>query len=750
MTGACRAYQTEDKLIFGLDEKSVIFDGQTRRGVMVFELPQNEKIEDWEIGSLVLENVSAPVDGTPYTGGALFSERLIIKDDIESGFWTKLEKKVAELMAQRSAKAYERPGTVSAKPVDLDTADLGKQPIPVIGASSPGARKMKTVSGIKDIWKLIADLDWVLSDQNAWSQRYAPGAVLTQGWGDPSDLAGLAEHLLNQQGVRTARSEVKLTGPGKLELAKTMGTDNVRIESLPALRYAEPSGKKHFIVFPWCQEMDGVKDWVTWDGSKNEPGDRREKVQMQVKLEIEPIASQQNTGNTHVAASALAGGGSVAKSKWVTVLDETIFSNEISLDAVDMGYTEIRKDGHPSLQILLEGPMGRKPGREGVNLDQYQIKNEWIGVNMDGGWKVAQQPVDPEHPITGRFHVLSVNAPDLDPKTVDELEALRKRKYTQAEVPDGLSALRWYGRTVIDRFIAAQTRFEKQLAKKLDLGIGRSLNGRCILVTVQRANTEADPATRMDLLQVANDIHGSQRSDPVKTHHAFNILSGMAAARFEAAAIPGGGMGLFELWAHCPEDTKLAYIDHSNKRAFTDMLKEKGFPETFVKSLYDCRSAILFPTNPAIINDKARWGWLEIDPKTYCVVSRLDNGAAGAMVEGIIGNLFQQANSYLVGALVGIDVSLWSVSGYSLQLEDYDEICKKSYAFASGFSKKFSVNEEMTGPVGWDIGGSPDVELAKFDRFIKFSLDFGGIKASNNMLGFKNGYKDAVEFYFSD
>lgn len=209
-------------------------------------------------------------------------------------------------------------------------------------------------------------------------------------------------------------------------------------------------------------------------------------------------------------------------------------------------------------------------------------------------------------------------------------------------------------------------------------------------------------------------------------------------------------MGLFELWAKCPEGTQLAYIDYRNKREFIEMLKDKGFPETLVKHLKNCRNAILFPTNPAIINDTARWGWLEIDPKTYTVISRLDNGAAGAMLESIIGNLFEQASSYLVGALVGIDVSLWSVSAYSLQLEDYDEICQKAYAFASNFSKSFTVSEEITGPVGWDIGGSPDVELGKFDRYIKFTLDLKGVKASNNMLGFKNGYKDGVGYYFSD
>lgn len=69
--------------------------------------------------------------------------------------------------------------------------------------------------------------------------------------------------------------------------------------------------------------------------------------------------------------------------------------------------------------------------------------------------------------------------------------------------------------------------------------------------------------------------------------------------------------------------------------------------------------------------------------------------------------------------------------------------------FALGLSNNFSVNEEITGPVGWGIGGTPSMDLGKFDRFVKFSLDFKGVKPSNNMLGFGNGYKDAVNYYFS-
>jgi hypothetical protein len=748
VTGACRASYIEDKLIFGLDEKSLIFDGQTCRGMMLFKLPKDEKIENWEIGSLILEDMALPLNNTPYKDKTAFARRLNIKDTAGNHFWNKLEVEVKKLQAQRKATGYERPGNVSVKEVDLDTADLGKQPVNVPGICSPGAEQLKALSKNKDVWKIVSGLDWVPESENAWGQRYSPEAVLTQGWGGPSDLAVLAERLLILQGNVTARAEVKPTKQGKDTLAKMEDMDKLKINSLPAIRYTDTKGKERFVVLPWCKDLSDIEDLVIWDGSKNDPYDRRQKSRIRIELEMTPISSK-STGATRDAATALAGGGG-NKIKKIVVLDKSYMLDALSLDALDIGYTEVREDGHPTLKCLMDGPEGRVVSKEGVKLDEWTVINEIIHVEMDRKKHVVQQPVNPENPITGRFHILSLNAPDMYKASASKLEKKRLKKHKKASDPDGLSALRWYGRSVIDRFIAAQTLFEAQLADQLKLSIGRTHHGRCILVTVSRSDNESDPSTRMDLLWTNNDIHGNQATDSQKAIHAFNILSGVAAAHFEAAAIPGNGIGLFELWKNCPKDTQLVFIDGRNKSAFISILKEKDYPESLIQHINRCRDAVLFPTNPAIINDTARWGWLEIDPKTYRIVSRLDNGAAGAMVENIIGNLYQQASSYLVGALVGIDVSLWSVSAYSLQLEDYDEIRKKAYAFASNFNKNFSVDGEITGPVGWNIGGLPDsIGLGDFDRFVSFSLDLNGIQTSNNMLGFGNGYKDAVDYYFS-
>jgi hypothetical protein len=179
-------------------------------------------------------------------------------------------------------------------------------------------------------------------------------------------------------------------------LAEMAGMDKMKINSLPAIRYTDKKGKERFVVLPWCKDLSAIEDLVTWDGSKDAPYDRRPKSRIQVELEMVPIPSQ-SAGATRDAATALAGGGG-GKTKKVIVLDETYMLDALSLDALDIGYTEVREDGHPTLKCLMDGPEGRVIGKKGVELDAWTVINEVIYVEMDRNKHMVQQPVGPENP----------------------------------------------------------------------------------------------------------------------------------------------------------------------------------------------------------------------------------------------------------------------------------------------------------------------------------------------------------------
>ena len=71
-------------------------------------------------------------------------------------------------------------------------------------------------------------------------------------------------------------------------------------------------------------------------------------------------------------------------------------------------------------------------------------------------------------------------------------------------------------------------------------------------------------------------------------------------------------------------------------------------------------------------------------------------------------------------------------------------------AFALNIEKNYyGIKEREKATVGLDIGARLP-QKHSFDRYVKSSLDLEWFKASNNMLGFGNGYKDAVMYYVSD
>ena len=342
--------------------------------------------------------------------------------------------------------------------------------------------------------------------------------------------------------------------------------------------------------------------------------------------------------------------------------------------------------------------------------------------------------------ITGVFHTLGINLPDLPGHALTRLEQARKEIRSRIlGRPDALSALRWYARGVLARFIAAQTRYEEDLRKTLGLVTGRISLGRCLMVTLVKPGGEAPLETTMDLIRSFNEIH---RSPDPRAARAFNILSGLAAARFEASAVSPEAKGLFQIWDHCPEGTRLIAVDSDNRESFLQQLEERKYPGSIIKRLTETDRIVLFPSRPAIVGGEPRWAWLEMDPETYRTVAVLDTGAQGAMLESLIGNLYEQATSYLVGALVGIDVSIWSVAAFSLELEDYGKIVRAAHKFAGDLGKNFSLGGDSA---GMGVGGKPGVSLG---RAVQFELDPSGVSMGNNLLGFGNGYNDGVAYYF--
>jgi hypothetical protein len=729
---------SEDTLIFGMDENTVIPDGYTRRGLFVFDIPEETEPQDWTVGSLVLPGLSKPVTDEAIEDRMLRTLRLEVEDTPGSSFWEEVEEKIEALMVQRRDLGFERPGAVRAKKVDLEGGSEKGEHIPPPALTLAGRETLNELKSLDELLNRLSTCRWLPSKGLVWEQRYSPDAVLTQNWGTESDFARMAEVLLNRTGTETQRLALKLTNKGREALAALAGLQKVRLEQCPGLQYLDDRNQQRILVAPFMKDLSELKGLLS---TKPEPveGDPTDKASVSVSLLV------RQTGKTRQQqmrdmADALAGEGD--EESEMSILSASFKLSDLSRGAFDIGYTKAPGNGRILYKAVLDGPMGRimSDNNEAVDTSGYRVLGSVIEITADSQTFRRVFQLEEDTDITGVFHTVGINLPDLTEAALRVLE--RGREEGRSRVlgkPDALSSLRWYGRGMLARFIAAQSHYETELARTLGLIIGRTGKARCLLVTTIKPEGPAPQLTKMDLIDPFNEIHHFQ--DPLAVR-AFNILSGLAAARFEASAVGEKTLGLFEIWDRCPDGTRLIALDYENREAFLSQLKEHKYPSHIIRRLSETDKTILFPSQPALVGDAPRWAWLEIDPKTYQIVSVLDNETNGAMLENLIGNLYEQATSYLVGALVGIDVSIWAVAGFSLEMDNYGEILKAAQKFAEDLSKNFSIGGSSAGMA---VGGKPGVSLG---RAVQFELDPNGVSMSNNLLGFGNGYSDGVAYYF--
>ena len=353
----------------------------------------------------------------------------------------------------------------------------------------------------------------------------------------------------------------------------------------------------------------------------------------------------------------------------------------------------------------------------------------------------CQVVLEPTSPFTDFFHTLGLNLPDLGAEAVGVLDKKMQKAHKGSDTPDDLSGLKWYTRHKIAQFIAAQTKFEEDLATRLELIIGRIANPRGILLTVSRRTTDSPVTTRLDLCQVHNDIHkGSE-----KNRAAFNIASGIFCSRLEERILGEGSTGYFSLMKHYPEGTRFQWLTPGDRDSLYDQMRALEYPERLVKLLEASPNTVLFPSSPAVLDGKPCWAWLEVDPYTFKTITVLDNGDHGSMTEKVMTDFGKDAMSYLGGAMMGAGMSVWGISGFSLITDDYKLILKEARAFVMGLGEMFSQNKTLgPGDISWDLGKLPQGKYA--GKFASFKDMLQAPKAE--LGGFGQGFKDGVAVYF--
>jgi hypothetical protein len=169
-----------------------------------------------------------------------------------------------------------------------------------------------------------------------------------------------------------------------------------------------------------------------------------------------------------------------------------------------------------------------------------------------------------------------------------------------------------------------------------------------------------------------------------------------------------------------------------------------------ISSIADSPDVVFFPSSPGWINGKARFAWLSYSPASGRITSHFDTGEHGAMVEHVLTSLLADQQSYIAGVWTGVFSSVWTVSAFSLELDNYEDIIKASKKFLEGMAKDcFALpiaSTESGAGADWGIGAGGAAASA---GPLKLDFTSGGLKPNQNVLGWTNGFKAGVAYYFS-
>ena len=657
------------------------------------------------------------------------------------GFQKKLADAIGKIQLRRRARHFVKAGTLKGGVTNLSSESTGTTIDPPMW-SAAGREALCDVDDLPGLALALQNLQYFPSKEYAFLYIFSEQAIFAQGWYTENEAAVFAESRLNKKGVRCDRITVELTDEGKKKL-QSMTKAQIDIYKLPALRYKE-NGAEKILVLPFFKDLSELSGMVTYDDTTDIYTSSCQNARISVTLGVVP-ASGGKHANTGDAASSLTGGSTQVRTEYKSLLSVDVPLWELSNDAVDVGYTMVSDLGGGQISGILDAPSGRTVSDSPVDLSKYRIVSEKININTPAKSFTIERPLAKDEDICSRFHTIAVNVPDLTEKSVARLDTLRHEARDTSLSPNEISALRWYSRSVIGRFVATQCANERHLSRVLNVTVARRKKLRVIAVH-SSISKEGTFSSSIDLLHTNPEFISGNEDD----QKAFNIQSGFFDTRLEGKALPDG-KSIYDIWDMAPEGTRIVPLMGETKDNLLTQLRKMQAPKSMLKRLESTYDIVLFPTCPSYVNGKMKWAWLQVNRDTFETTSCFDTGEHGAMTDYILEGLLNDVNQFLMGAWKGVEGSLWAVSAFSLRLDNYDEILKAAQQYV-GYIGNNAFGLSGGKPDGMQIGmgtGSivPNVSFNDFKVDINL---LGGprLNPNQNVFGWSNGWKAGVALYF--
>jgi hypothetical protein len=743
-------------LLYGIDDDWLAYDGQSRRGILEFSIRGSS--DPYVLRSIHFPELDLKIDSKTYS----HPEILAVKNDVpvDDAFEKALDKAVSAAISQY--RASQAASSDKALPIAFSQEDMAGSEVASPETSVFGRNVLDSVESEDDFYHLMYAISWRPASTRQ-EYFYAPEAVISQQWGSQWDLIMLADNIAARLGLKTVYREVALTDRGREALSVISGISTLgRIDKLPALAYVNEDGENRFFVIPFMRDMSELSGLVYMPSSQSGKRPAAASAKMTITALATGDPDQPGLGQATLfdafskTTSGTAPDTGKREDKEIILFSESLSIPALSLGAIDIGYyTAIKSEsGDDIVKVVVETTDGMIQGSQAIDTGKDELKGiriqmEFSGSPRDGYTHVTW--LESGQKITDICHTLAFALPEMTEKASGALESERSEAVQNAaEQINNASIVKWFHRSTVFRYIVARSEYDKDMAEKLDLVMGRVSLPIAIMMTSRSDGINA--FTTIDLMHHGNQIHkGGQDSS-----NAYRLFSGMYASVLEGEAIAdGAGINMLDLWQPASAGEGFLYIDNSRESRDEALKTLSGsYPDKLlahIRQAVDTRSDTVFliPKAPGVLNGEPRWAWLEIDSKTYDAISVLDTGERAGLAGYAMGLMSNKAVQGHVGFFIGVNCATWSISAYSLVMADPQDIKDAAAKLCA------EILEQLKSVMGVTGGKTP---VDYFGGYIKDNIAVKGVSISKiesilspeiKTPGFVEGFEAALEIYFN-
>ncbi len=680
------------ELVFGASMEDAdwgAYDGQSRRGVLIFDVPDDEHKSDWRLTSECLPDLSLKISDKYFGDSPLLTKKA--RCEYDSNAQEELNRRIDVAVAAYRAT---HPASGTTEKVGLTDDEIIGNHIEAPYLTIYGTQVIESVKSLNDVYKLLQSLVWLPGDMDS---IYSPEAVITQGYGFDSDFYNLANYLFMKIGYKTTAKRLDLTEAGKENLARFCGVEPDEIKNywVYGINYTDEKGNSRLYVPAFRHYMEDLSGLAALNYEKPYLPTAKEGriiVRAYGDLTGNACMAAQNLLLTQFADIFGGGDGEISYYEDVVLLDETFNLREIGKNPIDVSFISLGKDSdgvHEKITAVADTAEGLlKSGERWVSTADYKFDRIEVEITGWGDSVIHTYLLEEDDDLLDVFMSLGVNLPELTTEAAKAYEKAVNESVKAFENTEktNYGICRWTTHAAIAKMQRQLTEYNAEAANHLgviSIPDMRKLNVLCATLKADGDNAICS----FDLTNISRDIILlKETAEEGKGHgellDSYTLVVSMMASQGERDAF-ANGVSYIDVWATLPSDAAIINIDanEDERMKALELFRELGAAPYLLERLEKAPGDIAFvtATAPGKINGKDRWVWLEINTNSMETISVFDTGERG-MAAYIVGLTPKGLAEFTVGAFIGVACANVSVAAYALESDNYEYVMKSARA----------------------------------------------------------------------